>query len=187
MKDKFENQSKSKRNEITIAIIGLIGIIATGVLSNWDKLFPDQKMIQASYSGYRATGNFETELRYYFEVAGVRSTIENMERQIIENLKVNLTAQHPEEAKEIKEILNIVHEETITVDELIKKQLPVYRKHFTIEELQELNKFYSTEIMQNMVMKIPLIAQDAAPLQVELLQKFQQRYIERVKGILEKD
>ena len=66
----------SKRGEIIIAIIGLVGVLVTGILSNWDKVFPKQNLVQATYSGYRPTGNFETELRYYFDVSGTRQALD---------------------------------------------------------------------------------------------------------------
>ena len=179
-----KNQSKSKKNEVTIAIIGLIGILVTGVFSSWDKIFPDEEVMQVRFSGYRATGNFETELRYYFEVSGVRALMENMQQQLVNNFKMTLISQYPEEAEEIDAIMNASIEEAVTLDEAIKKLLPVYRNHFTIEEIQELNRFYSTEIMQNMLKKMPLLTQEAAPLQVELIEEFQKRFEARVEEII---
>lgn len=178
---------KSKKNEITIAIIGLIGILLTGVLSNWDKIFPDPEVmqIQVNFSGYRATGNFETELRYYFEVSGVRAIMENMQQQLANSFKMELTAQYPEYVEEIDAAMNVALEEAITLDESIKKLLPVYRKYFTVQELQELNKFYSTEIMQNMINKMPLLTQELAPLQVELFQDFERRVETRLEEIFQ--
>jgi hypothetical protein len=174
---------KSKKNEITIAIIGLIGILLTGVLSNWDKIFPDPEVIIVSFSGYRETGNFETELRYYFEVSGVRATMENMQQQLANSFKIELTAQYPENREEIDAVINVALKEAITLDEVIKKLLPVYRKHFTVQEIQELNRFYSTEIMQNMINKMPLLTQEMAPLQVELFQDFERRFETRLEEI----
>ena len=140
MKDK--NLSKSKKNEITIAVIGLLGVLATTALSNWDKMFPNPNEIRANYSGYRATGVFETELRYFFEVAGLRSWIENTRQQLVIAMRNNLIKEYPEKAKEINLVLDASLEEAPTIHDIIRKLLPVYRNYYTIEELQELNKFY---------------------------------------------
>lgn len=180
-----KKQPKSKKNEVMIAIIGLIGIVVTGVFSNWDRMFPDEDVMQVRFSGYRATGNFETELRYYFEVSGARATIENMQQQLVNSFKMTLTSQYPEEAEKIDVIMNTALKESIKLDDVIKVLLPVYRKHFTIEEIQELNRFSSTEIMQNMLKKMPLVTQEAAPLQVELFQDFQKRFQARIEEIIE--
>jgi hypothetical protein len=166
-------RSKSRRTEITIAIIGLLGILATAVFSNWDKIF--SKVIQESYTGYRPTDNFETELRYYFDVSGVRATAEIMQQQLISEYKMVLITESPESAEKIDAIMSTVLEESPTLDEVIKKYMPVYRKYFTIEEIQRLNKFYSTETMQNLVKKLPLLTQEIVPLEIELTQDYLSR------------
>ncbi|MFX0115216.1 MAG: DUF2059 domain-containing protein [Candidatus Hodarchaeota archaeon] len=171
---KGENTSRSKKNEIIIAVIGSLGVLATAVFSNWDKTFPEKGEIRASYSGYRMTGDFETEFRYYVEVSGLRRTLESMQQHLADNLKIELKSEHPEHAEEIDAMMNAILEET-RFDEIIRKLLPVLRKHFTIGEIQELNKFYSTEIMQNMIRKMPLFTQEAAPIQLELIQEMEER------------
>ena len=98
---------------------------------------------------------------------------------------MTLTSQYPEEAEKIDVIMNTALKESIKLDDVIKVLLPVYRKHFTIEEIQELNRFSSTEIMQNMLKKMPLVTQEAAPLQVELFQDFQKRFQARIEEIIE--
>ena len=181
MNNEHKNQSKSRKNEIIIAVIGLLGILVTATFSNWDKIFPNPNEFRANYSGYRATGNFETEYRYFFEVSGTRLAIESMQQHLTNALRMNLITENPDNALVINVIMDASVKEAITIDEVIKKFLPIYRKHFTIEELQELNKFYSTEIMQNMIRKTPVLTQEAAPLQAELLQDFQSRFMARVE------
>jgi hypothetical protein len=179
--------ARSKKNEITIAVIGLLGVLATATFSNWDKLFPRKGEIRASYSGYRATGDFETELRHYFDVSGTRKTVESMQKQLANNFRLTLKSKYPKDAEKIDAAMNVALEEAISIDEIIRKLLPVYRNHFTIPELQELNKFYSTEIMQNMVRKMPLLAQEAAPIQVEMLQEMEKRLFDKLGKIFSDD
>lgn len=95
---------RSRRNEIVIAIIGLVGALVTGFLSNWDKVFPKQNTFQATYSGYRPTGDFETELRYYFEVSGTRAALESTQRQLVQNAKISLLSEYPKDAEQINKI-----------------------------------------------------------------------------------
>ena len=176
----METKTRIRSNEILIAIIGLIGVLVTAGLSNWDKIFPESNVIEAEYSGYRPTDNYETELRYFFNVSGTRLIITNMQSQLARTLKMQLSMQHPEESKMISTMLDIALEEAVTLDEVIKQLLPIYKNHFTLAEIQELNKFYSTEAMQNMTKKLPLLAQETAPIQVEMLTKSQQRFLERI-------
>lgn len=175
---------RSRRGEIVIAVIGLAGVLVTGFLSNWDKVFPKENVVQATYAGYRPTGNFETELRYYFEVSGSRAMMESMQQQLIQNVKVDLLSKNPEDAEEINKILGAVVKEAVKFEDGIMELLPVYQKHFALNEIQELNKFYSTDVMQGMVKKMPLLTQDAAPIQVKLLNDYFQRLDERVKAEL---
>jgi len=73
---------KSRSNEIIIAILGLVGVLATAVISNWDKMFPNRGTVAARYEGYRPTGNFETELRYNLEVTGARKSFEGIPKLV---------------------------------------------------------------------------------------------------------
>ena len=58
--------------------------------------------------------------------------------------------------------------------------MPVYQKHFSLTEIQESNKFYSTDVMQGMVKKTPLVAQDAAPIQTKILNDCMERLSARL-------
>jgi hypothetical protein len=173
-------QKDSKRGQIIVAIIGLVGIVVTATFSNWDRLFPKQNLVQATYSGYRPTGNFETEFRYYFDVSGTRQTLELMQRQMLLNLRTDLISKNPNDAKAITKMFDVIEKESIKVEDVLKVLLPIYQKYYTLAEIQELNKFYSTEVMQDMVKKGPLITQDAAPIQMKMFND----YFERVNARL---
>ncbi len=180
----MNTEKKTRGNEILIAIIGLIGVLATAGFSNWDKIFPDSDVIEAK-TGYRPTDNFETELRHFFNVSGTRQAVDNMQKQVALNYKMQLSSEYPEDSEVIHKIMDVALEEAITLDEMLIKMMPVYKNHFTLQELQELNRFYSTEAMQNMIKKMPLLTQESAPLQVELFQNFQKRYFERLEEVLD--
>ena len=167
--------------EVLVAIVGVIGMIVTAVLSNWNKLFPDKDQITAKVSGYRSTGVYETELRYFFEVSGGRAMIEGMISQLLQQEKMQSIQEYPEHAKEITEIFHAIAKEATTVDQAIRKLLPVYQKYYSIDQIQELNRFYSTEIMQQMISKNQALTVEAAPLQLELMNEGQ----ERIKYLIE--
>ena len=147
-------------------------MIATGALSNWDKLFPRANVVQATYSGYRPTGSIDTEIRYFLEVSGQRQMYDATQQQVLQKVREELLLKYPEDAAATTEELAILEKEAISFDEAVKAILPVYRKHFTLAELQELNKFYSTDAMQAMVKKTPFVAQDLAPVQLKMMSDF---------------
>jgi len=167
-------------NELIIAIIGFIGVFVTALLSNWDKLF--RKVVQSPYSGYTPTKDFETELRVFFEISGTRKWLEAQRDQLLQNKRVSVLVEYPEDAEEINKQFDTIRDEAITFDYVLKAFLPVYQKYFSIGDIQELNKFYSTDIMQNMAAKGPLIAQDLAPVQNKMLDDYMKRLNKRLSA-----
>ena len=70
-----------------VAIIGAVGLVVGAAISNMDKIGPavrGTRTFTVEYEGYKPTGIFETEFRYYFEVSGLRSSIEDLQGQLIE-------------------------------------------------------------------------------------------------------
>lgn len=170
-----------RRTEIVIAIIGLLGVLTTALFSNWDKLFSKQNTLRAEYSGYRPTGNFETEFRYYFEVSRTREMLETLLQEGIQHDRNRLLAGRPNDAEQINRIFDDLAKEIPKAEDIIKLYLPIYQKHLTVSEIQELNKFYSTDLMQRMVQKMPLVIQDTMPIQAKLVDDLQKRSVELMK------
>lgn len=166
---KDDKTSGSNKNEIIIAMIGFLGILATATLSNWDKVFSNKNgKVLVPYSGYRATGIFETELRYFFEVSGTRKNLSEMQKQVMNNFRINLKSKNSEDPEKIDKYVDGCIEDAVSFEEILNKIVPVYQNHFNIDELQELNKFYSTESMQDMNKKMPAILFEIAPIMVEI-------------------
>ena len=171
--------------EVWVAIATAISAVVVALFSNWDKLFSRSDTIKLRALGYRPTGVYETELRIYFEVSGMRTLLENMTIQLLEQYRMNLIQQYPEDAPKITEIFRVIAKETLTVDDAIRKLLPLYQKHFSMEQIQELNRFYSTDTMQQMVSKLQALAIEAAPLQFELIQENQEKINELIAHKME--
>lgn len=160
---------------VIVAIIGAVGVVVTAVLSNWDKLFGSGDYLRAKVTGYKPTKNFETELRVYFEVSGMRKMLEAQQEQILQAERNKVLTSDPAKAKEFEKLAAAVKKEAIRLDDMIQALLPVYQKYYTLEEMQELNKFYSTDVMQAMLAKSPLVAQDMAPIQAQMLDDYFER------------
>ena len=47
--------------------------------------------------------------------------------------------------------------------------MPIYAKFFTVTDMQTLNRFYSTEVMQNYLAKMELVQQELAPVVSKML------------------
>lgn len=161
--------SGPKRTEMTIAVIGLIGVLATAVLSNFDKLFLGKEEFVASYSGYSPTNDFATEFRYYFDVSGARKTTETALRAVLNDIGNRYKSEYPENAGRIDTLMDAFRGEVPDfVDRLIRESIPIYERYFSVEDLHQLNKFYSTAPMQSLVKKTPFIVEDETRLGAQL-------------------
>ena len=178
--------SKSKRG-LLITLIGLVGMVLTGVFSNWEEISADTITIESK--NYIPTGKFETEFRYYFDITGLSKSFEKLQNVSIEQTKLIIKTimteeEYAEYSKVIDDISNIAKEEAITLEEMIEAYLPVYENIYTIEEIQHLNRFFSTEIMQNFIDKNSLVLQQSIQVNSKLIQDFLNRFIGRLKSEL---
>jgi hypothetical protein len=164
--------SHSRSTEITIAVIGLAGALATAGFSNWDKMFPGRGVVTASYQGYQPTGNFETELRYFLEVTGARKQVEEDWKNDGTEFKSAILAKHPEISAEQLKQFNKDFDEGFeaakkampTFDEQVAIILPVYSKYYSVAEIQKLIKLHSTEEMLNMSNRQNSINKELGPI-----------------------
>jgi Uncharacterized protein conserved in bacteria (DUF2059) len=173
-----------QKNEIIIAIIGVIGTLGAAILSNLDKILPGRKVVQATYAGYEPTGDFETELRYYFEVSGARKMLQKMSEDLLASFEAQLKAEYADDPEEVRKTIKTARDETLTVDKLIDLILPIYKKYFTVTEVQELNKFYSTRPMREMIDKMPQVLNDFIPVMIRLTTRNQDRSEDRGQALL---
>ena len=169
----------ANRNSKTTALITAVGVIFGAAITNVDKivrLAKGEQAVTAEYSDYRPTGVFETEFRYYYEVSGARADMEDLEGRLVEAQRQEAIEGGLGSEEEIDALLEILIREAPQFDEIMKLILPIYEKYYTVQEIQELNRFYSTAPMQDMVRKDRLINVELTP---ELV-KLQQDYLDRV-------
>lgn len=134
-------QSKH-RNEIVIALIGLVGI----VLTNLDKLgFGDT-------GGYKPTNNLDVELGYYLELTGARESLELM--------KANLEEKYRKKYGLTPEQIACVIDNSFFVDDYYDAVFEAHKKYLTLEDVQQLNGIASTEPMQRYRERNPAILRD---------------------------
>ena len=147
-----------------------------------ETLFPDTTgTVQATYAGYQPTGDFETELRYFLEVTGTRKTLKVMLDGVAQNMEKQLRTEFPNDPGKISQFGKIFREEMPRFDDIVDLILPIYAKHFNISQMQELNKFYSTPVMREMIHDMPLVMEEAIPIELQIGQKMQYRLEKRLK------
>lgn len=181
-----EAAQSSKRNEILIATIGLVGVLTTAALSNWDKMFPPANEVKSTFSGYQPTGDPQVELRYFTEVTGLRDTMRQMQMGIIEHFRKQAEAEGGANKESLAKVFKILEEEIATqYDEMMNIYVPIASKYLSIAEVQDLNKFYSTPVMRELLRKQPLMNKEFLPVAMVHAQKMQERFGRRVKELME--
>jgi len=132
----------SRRNEIIIALIGLIGV----AVSNWDKIFP------SAANNPVPSGDINVQARYYVESAGLRTGLEAIEKARAERYR--------REFKLSSETVDCMIDMDIPTTQLVEIATNVLKAHFTVDELKELNRIEATPLMRRVAEKQPAIALD---------------------------
>ena len=180
--------SAAKSKEVLIAVIGLIGVLATAGFSNWDKMFPPANVVKSQFSGYTPTGDPQVELRYFMEITGMRANLKQMQTGMFEHFKKQTEAIPGASPELIGRMFKALEEETSTqYDEIMNAFVPIASKYLAVPELQELNKFYSTPVMREFLRKQPLINSEFIPVAMAQMQKNQERIASRLDALLKEE
>ena len=99
---------------------------------------------------------YTSTLKKYLEVSGSLAAFKTAISGMMGNFK-NINTNVPEEVwKELeKEFL------TTSVDDLVVQFAPVYKKHLSENDLNEIIKFYSTPIGKKLAEKTPVLMQES--------------------------
>lgn len=137
------------RNEIVIAVIGLLGVIFTGVASNWDKI---SSPTRTTANSAIVSDDINVQVRYYVETSGMRSGLEALEKDRAERYK--------REYKADQDTVNCMLDMGLPTTKLIDIAINTLKNHFTLEEIKELNRVNASPIMMRVAEKQPAIALD---------------------------
>lgn len=178
--------SPARSKEVLIAIIGLVGVLATAGFSNWDKIFPPKNVVKSEFSGYQPTGDPQIELRYFIEITGMRSALKQMQMGMIDHFKRQTEALPGARPETVAKAFKILEDDLPTqYDEIVNAFVPIASKHFSVAELQELNKFYSTPVMRELIRKQPIMNSEFLPVAMAQMQKTQERVGGKITALFE--
>lgn len=91
----------------------------------------------------------------FIENAGMGAQLEGIRDLITTSLRQNAPDMPPKLAEELSEELHKSIQQFI-----VTYVIPSYRKHFTLEEIKQINAFYQTPVGKKMKEKTPLISQE---------------------------
>ncbi|MCX5507687.1 hypothetical protein [Pseudomonas sp. BJa3] len=156
--------ASATRNEIIIAVIGVIGVIATAMISNWDKIStPSSSVTNAAL----VSDDINVQIRYYVETSGLRTAFEALEKQRAERYRLEYKAD--------KDTVDCMLDMSIPTNQLIEIATNSFRKHFTLEEIKELNRINAMPVMVSLAAKQAAITLDFASGLEEAAQRMQRR------------
>jgi len=156
--------ASATRNEIIIAVIGLVGIIFTGVISNWDKLFSPSS---SATNSPVVSDDINVQARYYIETSGFRTAMEALEKQRAERYRLEFKAD--------KETVDCMLDMSIPTNQLVDIAVDGIRKHFTLEEIKELNRINAMPAMVSAASKQAALSLDLVSGLEETAQRMQRR------------
>jgi hypothetical protein len=178
--------TNTHKKEISIAILGLIGVIAAAVISSWDKIFPDPYQITTSYSDYKVTRDIEIELRIFFKKSGIENNIRELEsfnmKLLSEKLDQDLEKKYANK-KQINLINKVILDGQISTDETINSMISIYKDYFTLSEIQDINKLLSTKTMQIMRNNLVTANKHYFPLNLEINKNNSAKIGEQIQNI----
>ncbi len=153
--------SQSSGLTLALALIPMIGGISIALIGNWDKIF--HTTVTASYDGYHTSGDFDTEMRYFLEITGQRAAYDQNVRLGFDVMMNQINQAGGVPPDKLAKIREIALKSVPPYDEIVTQLIPIWRSHFSLDQIQELNKFYSTPLMRKLVAEQPAIGKELKP------------------------
>ena len=101
-------------------------------------------------------GNFEEDMALMLELNGSKETYDMIFGQIVNQMKAGMSNVSDEAWAKVKE--DVFDKQ---IEELNKKLVPIYKKHFTHDEIKGIIAFYQTEVGKKMGQKSAVIMQES--------------------------
>lgn len=113
-------------------------------------------ILLAVFCANAQTNSYDEDLEKFLQINGSTETYNMMYEQILTQLKVSKSGVPDSVWIKLK---TEVYDKS--VNELTKQMVPLYKKHFTQSDVKELISFYESPIGKKLVVKTPLLTQDA--------------------------
>lgn len=158
------------RPEYTVALIGLAGVVFSNLVTNWDRVFKNTVTIEVA--DYEATHDLDTEIRLFLDRSGERQSYEDVIATTEDNIRAMLPPDLTNE--EANAVARIVAAKLPSFDDYVREVMPIYRKHYTVAELQRLNRIYSSPELRGQIRRQLEVGREANQIFYDLVIKGQQ-------------
>jgi|ERR1039458_3950256 hypothetical protein len=115
----------------------------------------------------------------------IKQALPAMTNEAIANQLPNAT---PDESAKVNEFMNLQSQklfDSIPYDDLIEAMVPIYQRHFTHGEIQEIIHFYSSPAAQKMLEKMTAIMAESMQTGAPIIQKWTQGRMNELKTSVE--
>jgi hypothetical protein len=101
----------------------------------------------------------EAAIRHFFEAQGTRTAMQETLEGMTGNMRGMLTSSLPpgEYREKLIELFIVKFKSKVNMDDLMEMLIPVYDKYYTIEDLQEIEKFYRTPTGKKVIASMPKV------------------------------
>lgn len=112
--------------------------------------------ISFGLTAHSQSEEYKKELNKMFELSGSQELYKTYLDQMLPMVKDIFKDQDKEVWKAFKKEFS-----EIAMEELFDKLIPIYHNHLTLEDIQEINKFYKSSAGKKLVAKLPDISKES--------------------------
>ena len=164
--------TKSGAVSVTPGLVAVLIATLVSFVAHSDSLVAGPPVEQPIQRSYQPAEDFETEFRAFLELSGQYDSLRDLYRLSLEEVD-----RLPENFRDL------VLRELQTPDDVVELIMPMYRRYFSLQDLQQVNEVYSTERMRDFFAKAQLVQQEALPLALEAQQRSLERVMEKLARV----
>lgn len=124
----------------------------------------------------------------YYEALEIRDQIKQMTDIAFQHIKPMLQEAMKGQPSEQEELYNDIFMNKFRVkmtEEMLQSMAPIYAKHFTKNEMNQMIAFFSTPIGKKVIAKTPAITQEAMQISFGTMQNHAKKFQEEIRDLIE--
>jgi hypothetical protein len=149
----------------------------------------------AAHAGDGINAGYEKKIREFMQIIGAQNITRQVASTFTKQLAYSLKQQHPDIDPKA---FAVIEEETDAVlgdrsQQIIEKMIPIYSKHFTEEDIDDLLTFYHSRVGRKTIREMPALMAESMEMAVEesktSVPEIQKRTMAKLEadGLIKKD
>ena len=158
--------------EITVAVIAGVAVLGAALISNFDKL--SQSNAKKSEISYVPSNDIDLEIRHHLDLIGVPDLTNQMKQHLAQRYREKFHLKDTEIA--------CILDTSFFASEFTEVFVAASKKYLSLQDVQELNKFYSSPVMKHYLQQQSAIAREIFTAMDELGDKKAQSFATLVEN-----